>query len=153
MSGTDPERRLEAFLAKGPIWQQKVLQLDYEDLWHLSGNAKAAWKKSGYQLRVDVRTENQYLDIIGQIPGGLKGYHKALGKLSPLLVPEGKRGRPRMDKEAEELAKLHSVKSYRQIAREQLQDDALDPESRKLLVEKEAERIRKLLNSRRRRNA
>ena len=69
-------------------------------------------------------------------------------------MPCGKPGRPRMDAEAEQLAKQHERKSYRQIAKERLTAAGLLPpslssEQKELAIIKESERIRKLLASRR----
>jgi hypothetical protein len=71
-----------------------------------------------------------------------------------VAMPGGKPGRPRMDGEAEQLAKQHESKSYRQIAIAQLTDAGLLPsslssEQKELAIIKESERIRKLLASRR----
>ncbi len=84
-----------------------------------------------------------------------QGYHEAVEawfRHTPgLEIKKGKPGRPR-DSKAEDYAALHPSKSYRQMARKDLQDEP-EGEAKNLLIGKEGERIRALVRrSRRRRN-
>jgi hypothetical protein len=67
-----------------------------------------------------------------------------------LPAPKASPGR-RPDSTAEEYAALHSSKSYAEIAKKELEAEP-EGEAKKLLIQKEAERIRASVRRSRRRN-
>jgi hypothetical protein len=141
-------KELEEFLAPLPDWLQLVVQ---EDLSSFPPDKVSLWMD--YDWSELERLKQEYERIIAQIPQQWKAYRKRVRQNSELLRPMPKKnpGRPRMDGEAQRYTALHSKgKSYRSIAAEELQAEP-DGEAKPLLIEKESERIRQLIRSRRRR--
>jgi hypothetical protein len=89
-----PERELEEFLGSLPSWKRRLLLYDYDGLYS-DAHDRAAWEESGCELLVNDRTQNQYEEIIRQIPSAWKSHLNKKRGLSPLLVAKGRPGRPR----------------------------------------------------------
>ena len=129
---------------------QRVLQQDFSSF---SRDEHLEW----------ISNQNRVLELIPecerllrQLPARWKEYRKRQKQnsqpLNQMLVSKGKPGRPR-DSKAEEYAALHPSESYRQMAEKELQGEP-EGEAKKLLLEKESERIRaSVRRSRRRKNA
>lgn len=138
------EKELEQFLAALPACIQKALLYRPMSAEELLESLNSQHKEG--ELR------SQLERILRRIPGALKEYRKRknqdlreYGRWGHLRALKGKPGRPRKDTEAEHFVSLHSRKSYPEIAKQELRkelESMSDKEAKKLLVEKEAERIR-----------
>lgn len=131
-----PEKELGEFLASKPAWMEKALQGDFSSV-------PLGLESSNNLDKVNELTP-EYERILQQIPAEWKKYRKKLKqnyqRLAQTMVPKAKPGRPR-DSKAEGYAALHPSESYRQMAKKELRGEP-EGEAKKLLIEKEGERIR-----------
>lgn len=153
LSFKGPEEELAHFLASLPSWERKVLQHDFPLDSTEADACNEAFELDGFQKLV--ARQEQYRTILRRIPTKWRAYREKLKKIALANVPPGKSGRPRKDQEAEELKeKLQIGQSYRRVAISRLpipeqSSDAEARAERELAVTREAERIRKLVASRR----
>jgi hypothetical protein len=144
------EKELEDFLASKPAWMQRVLQADYS---FSSKDEELEWINNQDKV---IEQQPEFERILRQIPAQWQAYRKRLKQQSqPMLqmmgmLPKGIPGR-RPDSKAEEYFALHANEaSYSEIAKKELQAEP-EGEAKKLLIEKESERIRSSVRRSRRR--
>jgi hypothetical protein len=154
LSFKGPEEELAHFLAALSSWERKVLLHDFPLDSAEAAACNEAFDLDGFQMLV--ARQEQYRTILRRIPAKWRAYREKLKKIALANVPPGRSGRPRKDQEAEELKEnLQTGKSYRRIAISRLKmipersGDAEAKAERELAVAREAERIRKLVASRR----
>lgn len=146
------EEELAEFLATLPSWVRKVLQHDFPLDSKEAEACNNAFEIDGFQQLVTWQEE--YRAILRRIPKKWRKYREELKRIALRNVPPGNPGRPRKDEEAEEFKKKHQAgKSYRRIAISRLpvpqgSDDDDAKAARELAIDREAERIRKLITSR-----
>jgi len=107
---------------------------------------------ANYDLAELNRLKSEYEHILRRSPREWRKYRKRAMLATQIFpVPKGRPGRPR-DVKAEDYAARDPSKSYRQMAKEELRPEP-EGEAKKLLVDKEGERIRaSVRRSRRRKN-
>jgi hypothetical protein len=146
------EEELRELLAALPSWVRKVLQHDFPLDSEEGAACNIAFEADGF--RELVAWQEEYRTILRRIPKKWREYRQKLKRFALLNVPSGKPGRPRKDDEAEELKeKYQAGKSYKRIAIARLpvsrrSDDEEGKALRELAIDREAERIRKLIASR-----
>jgi hypothetical protein len=144
----NPEKELEEFLASKPAWMQRFLQTSFG---LLSPDDTQEW---GNNLAEACGATDEYERILQLMPAKWKEYRKRqkaeAQPLIQMLVPKGKPGRP-PDSKAQAYFEQHSGDtSYADIAKLDLESEP-DGEAKKLLIQKESERIRASVRRSRRR--
>lgn len=146
------EEQLQEFLSSKPAWMQRVLQSDYS---FSSRDEELEWIANQDKV---IEQKAEFERLLRQVPAKWQAYRKQLKQQSqPMLqmmgmLPKGLPGR-HPDSKAEKYFALHSNDaSYREIAKKELQAEP-EGEAKKLLIEKESERIRASVRRHRRRQS
>jgi hypothetical protein len=135
------ENELKEFLASKPAWMQRVLQANFS---FSSREEELEWIANQDKV---IEQKAEFEQILRRIPAAWQAYRKRLKQQSlPMLrmmgmLPKGLLGR-HPDSKAKEYFALHiNDLSYREIAKNELQAEP-EGEAKKLLLDKESERIR-----------
>lgn len=139
------EEELEQFVAPLPAWLQMVLRQDFSSF---PQDKISDW--NSYDFDELQKLKSEYERILQKIPREWKKYRKRAMLASLMFpIPKAKPGRPR-DSRAEDYASLHPSESYRTMAKKEVEGEP-EGEAKKLLIQKERERIRQsVIRSRRR---
>jgi hypothetical protein len=112
MTSTSAERDLDEFLAKRPVWLQKILLLELP----LTAEEQYAWVDSDWWSN-GAADEQECVRLLRRIPTKWRQYRRRRIKAALATIPIGQAGRPRKDTLAEEAKRLHSDgMSHKQIA-------------------------------------
>lgn len=150
------EKELAEFLAALPALMQRFLQYDWSCLNDPSFSQEEVLEFCKWFQDKEPEVRREYERILMRDRAKWNEYCRSAKKADKFdrqsrISPKGKPGRPQ-DSKAADYAALHRSKSYGQMAKEELQAEP-EGEVKKLLVEKERERIRQLVSrSRRRKN-
>jgi hypothetical protein len=158
-----PEEQLAEFEASHPEWLISIFRRAYSyseldsdpDFDSNSGSDFDRWRKSEYSdFRILKASEDEYEEILKLIPERWREYQESKKRnLKAVFTVDVPGGRPSKDEEAEEFKKMAQTMSLAQVARENLTGTPefakATIQGRRTLVDKEKDRIRKLLSRRR----
>jgi hypothetical protein len=142
-------RQLEEFLSGLPAYRRKVFELYTDPNFTIEEAVLSVDDSQGDALT------RQYMELLEQVPGKAKWYQKRAreiyGSFASLMpMPRVRRGRPRKDAEAEEMAALENAGLSHGETAGYLNDKYAAEIDAETMTKRTPDNVRNLLNLRRR---